>query len=111
MDIFLPLEGPLGVLFGWGLAEAVLWASWASLEPGSHVPGEASGNMISNEALLGLPGAVLGASLGPSWGPPGPASEPLGAVLEGSVSLTGQPFWAVWGPLGTLLGCVGAPRG
>eukprot|EP00959_Pyramimonas_sp_CCMP1952_P056167 1173083-Pyramimonas_sp.AAC.1 len=53
-----------------GLAEAVLWASWAPWEPGNHVPGEASGNMISNDASW--------AFMGPSWGPPGPASGPLG---------------------------------
>eukprot|EP00959_Pyramimonas_sp_CCMP1952_P373407 7820176-Pyramimonas_sp.AAC.1 len=49
---------------------AVLGPSWASREPGNHVPGENSGNMISNEALLGLHEAVLGASwanFGASW--------------------------------------------
>eukprot|EP00959_Pyramimonas_sp_CCMP1952_P064134 1339675-Pyramimonas_sp.AAC.1 len=63
-----PLDKPLEALlrrFGGvvGRPEATfggcLWASW---EPGNHVPGETSGNMISNEALLGLLKAVLGAS-------------------------------------------------
>eukprot|EP00959_Pyramimonas_sp_CCMP1952_P118481 2477293-Pyramimonas_sp.AAC.1 len=53
--------GPLG---------AVLGPSWASWEPGNHVPREAYGNMTSKEALLGLPEALLGASwanFGASW--------------------------------------------
>eukprot|EP00959_Pyramimonas_sp_CCMP1952_P227393 4754251-Pyramimonas_sp.AAC.1 len=59
--------------------------------------------MISNDALLGLPEAVLGASwagFGVSW-----------AVSGGSPSPAGRPFWAVWVPLGSFLGCAGAPRG
>eukprot|EP00959_Pyramimonas_sp_CCMP1952_P202458 4233676-Pyramimonas_sp.AAC.1 len=40
-----------------GLAEAVLGPSKGPWERRSHVPGEASGNMISNGALLDLPEA------------------------------------------------------
>ena len=120
------------------LREAVLARSWAILGPSWALLGAILGPRWAHLgpilASWGLPGGLLGASLGlsgPSWGHPGHnVSQPyfLARLFHRSWALWGRfgallgpswdPFgalwglsWASWGAPGPLLGFVWGPRG
>ena len=89
-----PSRGPLfeALLGIWGAVLEPFWAVltlfWASWGPGNHVPGEASGDMILDEALLGLPEAVLALS----WGRLGSLLSRLRILLGLRRGLLGRYF-------------------